>query len=513
LKKIDSLVKYFFTVLLSRQLVIMKTLIGDKTLHVHQVTAVKWMMEREEDTHGGFLCDEMGLGKTLSLIGLLINKVVAKTLVLGPVAVLRQWRRSLLDAGLATFELDNHKWCYKGGNLAKGHVYLTNYDKLTNDSHLMTPYDRLVLDEAHIMRNDEGVKYQKLKRIEARYKWFLTGTPIVNRLSDLESLVRLLNKKTSVTSMTAPVLMNKLALYRTQEDLREHLNILPPPPKVIHHRIDFTTEEEAVFYRGIQGKLNERLEYLIEEGGNHGEILSLLTRLRQISTHPQVYIEAMRKQIPGYRRPNWTADSSKVNKLVNIMRKDAGAHGYVIFCHFKDEMDVLYERLKNDSSIASIFKYHGGLSTNERADVLEACELAVKQNELAGIPSRDLLEIYASHLPYLCKDVCQYVIDPFRGGSHTVLLAQIQSAGTGLNLQFMDRVVFTTPWWTAALMDQSVGRVLRLGQTKTVVVHHLSLSEEMDVSLNIDDYINIRVEEKRELCERLLAAANHSLNI
>ena len=460
----------------------MKTLIGDKELYEHQVTAVKWMMEREEDDNGGFLCDEMGLGKTLSLIGLLINKFVAKTLILGPVAVLRQWRRSLLDAGLATFEVDNHKWCYKGGNLAKGHVYLTNYDKLTNDSHLMTGYDRLVLDEAHIMRNDEGVKYQKLKRIEAQYKWFLTGTPIVNRLSDLESLVHLLNKKTSVTAMTAPELMNKLALYRTQEDLREHLNILPPLPKVTHHRIDFTTDEEATFYRGIQGKLNERLEYLIEEGGRHGEILGLLTRLRQISTHPQVYIEAMRNQVPGYGRPNWTADSSKVSKLVDIMRKDTGAHGYVIFCHFKDEMDVLYERLQNDSSVASIFKYHGELNANQRADVLEACELA-------RIP------------------------DPFHGGSgsHTVLLAQIQSAGTGLNLQFMDRVVFTTPWWTAALMDQSVGRVLRLGQTKMVEVHHLSLSEEMEVSINIDDYINVRVEEKRELCERLLAAANHSI--
>jgi SNF2 family DNA or RNA helicase len=60
-------------------------------------------------------------------------------------------------------------------------------------------------------------------------------------------------------------------------------------------------------------------------------------------------------------------------------------------------------------------------------------------------------------------------------------------------------------------MDQSIGRVVRLGQTKVVEVHHLSLSEEMEVSINIDDYINVRVEEKRELCERLLAAANHTI--
>ena len=70
---------------------------------------------------------------------------------------------------------------------------------------------------------------------------------------------------------------------------------------------------------------------------------------------------------------------------------------------------------------------------------------------------------------------------------HTVLLAQIHCAGTGLNLQFMDRVIFTTPWWTAALMDQAAGRVVRIGQSKKVVIHHLHFKEEAEQSLNIDE--------------------------
>ena len=96
----------------------------------------------------------------------------------------------------------------------------------------------------------------------------------------------------------------------------------------------------------------------------------------------------------------------------------------------------------------------------------------------------------------------------FKGPAHTVLLAQIQCAGTVLNLQHFDRVIFTTPWWTAALMDQAAGRVLRLGQRKQVVIHHIHLEEEGNVSLNIDDFINEKVEEKRELCQRLLEVAN-----
>jgi SNF2 family DNA or RNA helicase len=115
----------------------------------------------------------------------------------------------------------------------------------------------------------------------------------------------------------------------------------------------------------------------------------------------------------------------------------------------------------------------------------------------------------AEHLPLLPQDIHNHVIHPYLGSGHVVLLAQIQTAGTGLNLQFMDRIIFTSSWWTAALMDQAVGRIVRLGQKKQVHVHHLTLKE--DEAINIDEYINERVEVKRDLCTELLAAANHSL--
>jgi uncharacterized membrane protein len=60
-------------------------------------------------------------------------------------------------------------------------------------------------------------------------------------------------------------------------------------------------------------------------------------------------------------------------------------------------------------------------------------------------------------------------------------------------------------------MDQAVGRVVRLGQKEQVHIHHISLKEEEEMSINIDDYINERVETKRELCTQLLAAAKHTV--
>ncbi len=74
-----------------------------------------------------------------------------------------------------------------------------------------------------------------------------------------------------------------------------------------------------------------------------------------------------------------------------------------------------------------------------------------------------------------------------------------------------DNQIFTTPWWTAATMDQAAGRVLRIGQKKQVAIHHIALEEEMETSMNIDDYMNERVEMKRQLCDLLLQAADHRI--
>jgi SNF2 family DNA or RNA helicase len=94
---------------------------------------------------------------------------------------------------------------------------------------------------------------------------------------------------------------------------------------------------------------------------------------------------------------------------------------------------------------------------------------------------------------------------------HQVLLLQIHCGGTGLNLQHMDRVVFTSPWWTAALMDQAVGRVMRIGQKNKVEIHHLKLKE--GESMNIDDLIFSKVEQKRNLCNEVLASALNTVDL
>jgi hypothetical protein len=94
---------------------------------------------------------------------------------------------------------------------------------------------------------------------------------------------------------------------------------------------------------------------------------------------------------------------------------------------------------------------------------------------------------------------------PLSAHQHEVLLVQLQSGGTGLNLQHCDRIVFMGPWWTAALMDQAIGRAVRIGQKNQVIVHNLVLREE--TTMNIDKMMLAAADGKRNLCAKFLEIA------
>jgi hypothetical protein len=89
-----------------------------------------------------------------------------------------------------------------------------------------------------------------------------------------------------------------------------------------------------------------------------------------------------------------------------------------------------------------------------------------------------------------------------------VLLIQLQAGGVGLNLQEYDRIIFMSPWWTSALMDQAIARAVRMGQTRRVHIYHLQLQAENDSTINIDLLVNAKAEEKREMLKKLFLVAN-----
>lgn len=121
-----------------------------------------------------------------------------------------------------------------------------------------------------------------------------------------------------------------------------------------------------------------------------------------------------------------------------------------------------------------ILMYHGGMSQTERSAVLQRSKTITTTAPLRPV----------------------------------VLLLQLQAGGVGLNLQEYDRVVFVSPWWTSAMMDQALARAVRIGQHHIVHVYHLRLAAELDGSINIDVLINNKASQKRALLARLFALSS-----
>jgi SNF2 family DNA or RNA helicase len=261
-------------------------------------------------------------------------------------------------------------------------------------------------------------------------------------------------------------ILPQLVIHRSLNSLRSVIKGAPPIPEIHHDVLPFTTEEEDDFYHGVQGATESMMTKYSGELLSSAETFTLLLRLRQISVHPQVYINAKRREDPTYARKNWMAASTKVERVRNIIVQDTTdkVHKYIVFCQFIDEMALMREFLLDIVQDANILMYHGGLNQAERTAVLAASKKTTET---------------------------------------TVMLLQLHAGGVGLNLQEYDRVIFISPWWTAALMDQAIARAVRMGQTEVVKVYHLQLAAEKDATINIDTMINAKADEKRKMLENM----------
>jgi SNF2 family DNA or RNA helicase len=445
----------------------LKPLWNDFTYFDHQPPAIEWMMDQEENgaqvrgvpVFGGVLGDEMGLGKTIEVAGLIVNRPVRRTLILAPVAVVGTWASVLTRAGLTVWTFRKGAWTTE--RVGKGAAcYITNLEKVLGGAADST-WDRVIVDEAHRLRNSKSKLFKACCRIEAAYRWALTATPIVNSLDDVRSLFAFLRTpRTKDILSVAP----KLVYHRSMTELRGQLPDAPPEPRIERVVVPFATAEEEEFYFGIQGAIANGLERYAFDRDRNAAIFKLLLRLRQISVHPQVYIDAMRREhkylFKKYDREDWTGPATKFLAVEQLMR--AEQKKTIIVCHFKEEIRALQQFLAEKRLATAIFEYSGDVAQDERDAIVAAAQ---------------------------------------NGDDGTVILVQLQAGGVGINLQTFERVIFLSPWWNSALVDQAIGRAVRMGQKAVVDVHHIMFEceEAMEGSIVIDHFMNSKVEEKRDM--------------
>ena len=457
----------------------------------HQVTGIKWMLSKEskgtivpngdkEDVtvFGGLQCDDMGLGKTIQICGTMVNNPLYATLILAPLAMVETWTTICDRSGLRVFVMEKGEWVYMNASTSVPEhfsamcpcVYITNYEKvLHNFDECDREWDRIILDEAHKIRNPTGQFARTIRGLQSPIRWAVTGTPLVNSLQDIASLLTFIGVPSMPGYMWSGQYMSilpKLLIHRSMESLRGIVKDLPPVPEIVTEVLPFNTKQEEDFYTGVQCTDEDLSADFAQDIMNTAESFKLLLRLRQLSVHPQIYINAKRREDSTYERDNWSASTTKFDRIKSIIKEDdkKEVHKYIVFCQFMEEMHLLQEELS--SFVPHVLLYNGSMSQQTRDEVLAFSKNTTKT---------------------------------------TVLLLQLQAGGVGLNLQEYDRIIFVSPWWTSALMNQAIARAVRMGQKKIVKVYHLKLAMEVNNEkiINIDEMIQKKAEEKREMLERI----------
>jgi len=477
-------------------------------LFEHQKVGIKWGLEREREgflcpkygsgrfqteVHGGELADEMGAGKTIQMLAIMATNPVDSTLIVVPKAVVKNWTDNAVRAGFRVFIMTGTgataKWSqvYPAKAVRASAVYICSYASLIHRPRLTKsspssssssnsssssdhiPWGRVVFDEAHVFRNPATKLYKEVMKVVegVKYRWIVTATPIVNKPRDAVSLLAVIGVPASkgrewVETYYRPLLPT-LVLHRSMEKLRSAVADMPAKPIIHDVVLPFVNDHEYEFYLMLQ-KLNKRMLKCLKsrDATERAEGLVLLLRLRQAGLTPEL--------VPDYLvdKTNvgaWPAGmpSSKMLEIRRLVQAEP-TKKFLVFCWFHKEM-ALIEAMLEEAGI-TVEQYHGGMSETHRNDVLDRAR----------------------------KPACQ------------VLLIQIRSGGVGLNLQEFNRVVFTSPYWTSAMMDQAIGRAVRIGQKDVVQVYHLLM--DTDMGRNIDTFTADIAEAKRAMGEAYFAAAD-----
>uniref|UniRef100_A0A6C0AMC5 Helicase n=1 Tax=viral metagenome TaxID=1070528 RepID=A0A6C0AMC5_9ZZZZ len=464
----------------------------------HQVEGIEWMLKQEKDgflvkgtahgdytVRGGMLGDEMGLGKTIQSLALIVNGKGVNTLIISPLAVKKQWIEAASRSRINIFTAEKSGWVRVGKRivLAKS-IYIGHYEKVVSTTSLFkqVDFDRIILDEAHRIRNTKTATGRSVLKINATYKWALTATPIVNKMDDVVAYLKFIGFKIESNSWSDKYSgwIPNIYLARTMEEGEAPAGLTMPPTPVTEVKyLDFTNKEEETVYNGILNNIESQWRSAQAMKGIAYQLqrFAILLRLRQVSVNPQIYINARKKEPFGWTGPEINVPSRKFDEISHLLREsynDKQTNRWIIFCQFHEEINLLSAFLKAFPFIGSILQYHGGLSSSERDAAIEASK----------IPSGE--------------------------GKQDVFLIQLQAGGTGLNLQNYNRIIFISPWWTSALLEQARGRAVRIGQKDVVKIYWLKLIAE-EGRISIDDLMMSKATEKKELATMFLNLSHNRI--
>lgn len=449
----------------------------EASLRKYQVTGYRWLKTLSENGLGGILADDMGLGKTLQSIVYMASFPEKCHLVVCPTSLVYNWQEEV-----ATYVPHLKTVIVQGApevrqelikNYENVNIIITSYPLLRRDfeCYADVPIDTMFIDEAQFIKNPGSQNSKAVKKIHARCKFALTGTPIENSLTELWSIFDyilpgyLLSHRKFVEEYEKPIVRDEntdvlaslgkkiqpFILRRMKKDVLKEL-----PDKLEKKMVTELTEKQRQLYLSFLANIREELHETIEQNGfekSRMQILSALTRLRQICCHPSTFVE------------NYDGDSGKLELLMDILPGMLeNGHRILIFSQFTSMLSIISKRL--EESDIRYYYLDGNTKPEERIDM----------------------------------------VNTFNEGERQVFLISLKAGGTGLNLTGADTVIHFDPWWNPAVEDQATDRAYRIGQKNTVNVFRLLTKN------TIEEKIFKLQEKKKDLSDSIIEAREVFIN-
>lgn len=419
--------------------------LDSKILRDYQKDGVKWLYTLYKCDLGGILADEMGLGKSLQVIcfikQVLASKMDAKIMIVCPTSLVYNWKKefdkfapelkyvTVAESKAKRLEVMNHFDDYN--------IFITTYGLVRNDNdeYEKVDFEVCVIDEAQAIKNYQANMTREIKKIKAKTKLALTGTPLENSIMELwsifdfimpgylNSIIKFrqnygikdvdkesLDKLTNLNYQISPFI-----LRRKKADVYRDL-----PPKIENNiYLDLPDSQKALYVSVLKESEKEFAELVATEGFKKArfKILQLLMKLRQICIDPAILFE------------NYSGNSIKMEKLIETVQDYISTgHKILIFSSFKMVVD----------RVQSMFNKNG-----------------ISSYMIAGdVKSKERMEL----------------VDKFNNDDTNCFLITLKSGGTGLNLTSADVVIHLDIWWNPQVENQATDRAHRIGQTKKVSV-------------------------------------------
>jgi SNF2 family DNA or RNA helicase len=388
----------------------------------------------------GLIGDEMGLGKTVQSLAVCEKAKAEKVLIFAPVAVKWQWAQEIEkfipDASVVVIEgtkVERRKlW------KSEARFYVVNYELLLRDFEEMNycEWDIIIADEATKISNPQAKQAKAIKKLRARRRIAMTGTPISNRANEIWNIIDfcqpgiLGNYWTFLQRYCLKNQWGGIFGYQNMDELREKLKrymirrlkheVLPElPAKIITDIPLELSEEEKTLYK----KLKKEILFEIEKN----DIAKLETPMT--IQYTLVKMLRLRQLADSTELLGHNTRSSKLDTL----------------------KELLVEAL-DDNKKAIVFTQFA-----EMADILERELSGYKPLKISG----KIKEKYSD------------IVARFNNNDEHRVLIMTSAGQFGLNIQRASVIFHYDQEWSLAKMQQREGRSHRIGQERSVQIINL----------------------------------------